>query len=202
MRTLAPLLLVSVLLAGCGEEPAAPGVAGHGVAGDRVAGQGVTAHGLPENAVHRNEKGELVVEKLVRSDAEWRKVLTPEQYRILREKGTERPGTGALLHNAETGVYCCAACGMPLFKSDAKFDSGCGWPSFFEPLEGAHITETPDPSLGYVRTEITCSRCGGHLGHVFTDGPQPTGLRYCVNSVSLEFEKQADDAKEADGEGD
>ncbi|MDA1194173.1 MAG: peptide-methionine (R)-S-oxide reductase MsrB [Planctomycetota bacterium] len=140
------------------------------------------------------------VAKIERTDAEWRAVLTPEQYRILREKGTERAGTGALLHNKEEGVYRCAGCDLPLFLSDGRFDSGCGWPSFFVPLEGAHITETRDTSHDMVRTEITCSRCGGHLGHVFTDGPEPTGLRYCVNSLSIEFEKGAQKPKRPDGE--
>ncbi len=136
----------------------------------------------------RNAQGEVIVEKLERSDQEWRKLLTDEQYHILRDKGTERPGTGELLHTKDAGIYKCAGCGLALFESDGKFDSGCGWPSFFKPLEGAHITESRDASLGTVRTEITCSRCGGHLGHVFTDGPAPTGLRYCVNSVSIGFE--------------
>jgi peptide-methionine (R)-S-oxide reductase len=127
-------------------------------------------------------------EKVVKSEAEWRKQLTPEQYRVLREKGTERPGSGEYEHETRAGVYRCAACGLALFRSDAKFDSGCGWPAFFEPLEGAHVTETLDTSHGMVRTEITCSRCGSHLGHVFDDEPTKTGLRYCVNSVSLDLE--------------
>lgn len=141
----------------------------------------------------KDAEGNVTVQKLERSEEEWKKLLSPKQYHILREKGTERPGTGELLHNKEIGTYKCAGCGLALFKSDGKFDSGCGWPSFFEPLEGAHITETMDTSHGMVRTEITCSRCGGHLGHVFNDGPAPTGLRYCVNSVSIDFEKGKDE---------
>lgn len=139
--------------------------------------------------VTRDAEGNVIVDKLERSEGEWKKLLSPEQYYILREKGTERPGTGDFLHHKDIGTYTCAGCGLALFKSDGKFDSGCGWPSFFEPLEGAHITETIDTSHNMVRTEITCSRCGGHLGHVFNDGPAPTGLRYCVNSVAIEFEK-------------
>ncbi len=150
----------------------------------------------------RDAEGNITVDKLDRSEEEWKSLLTPEQYHILREKGTERPGTGALLHNKDIGTYGCAGCGLPLFKSDGKFDSGCGWPSFFEPLEGAHITETRDTSHDMVRTEITCSRCGGHLGHVFNDGPAPTGLRYCVNSVSIDFEKSDGEASPADAKDD
>lgn len=153
-----------------------------------------------ESFSKKTEDGVVIVEKLERSEEEWKKLLTPKQYHILREKGTERPFTGDLLNNKDAGVYKCAGCGLALFRSDGKFDSGCGWPSFFEPLEGAHITETIDKSLGMVRTEITCSRCGGHLGHVFTDGPAPTGLRYCVNSVSIEFDKDDGEAKKPDAE--
>ena len=126
-------------------------------------------------------------DKVVKSEEEWRRTLTPEQYRVLREKGTERPGTGKYEHEKTIGIYKCAACGQELFRSEAKFDSGCGWPSFFTPLAGDRIVETVDTSHGMVRTEVTCSRCGGHLGHVFDDGPNPTGLRYCINSVSLEL---------------
>jgi peptide-methionine (R)-S-oxide reductase len=129
-------------------------------------------------------------EKIVRSDAEWRAKLTEEQYRVLRKKGTERPFSGPLEENLETGDYHCAACGALLFTSGAKFDSGCGWPSFMLPADSRAIEEHEDLSHGMRRTEVVCARCGGHLGHVFPDGPQPTGLRYCINSISLEFHKQ------------
>jgi len=126
--------------------------------------------------------------KLERSEEEWKRVLGPERYHVLREKGTERAFTGKYWDTKTKGVYKCAGCGLELFESDAKFDSGCGWPSFFKPLEGARVTETNDDSFGMRRVEITCSRCGGHLGHVFTDGPEPTGLRYCINSASIDLE--------------
>jgi peptide-methionine (R)-S-oxide reductase len=129
-------------------------------------------------------------EKVVRSEAEWRQKLTPEQYHILREKGTERAFTGALTENHETGDYHCAACGALLFKSGAKFDSGSGWPSFMIPVDSKAVLEHEDNSYGMRRIEVTCARCGGHLGHVFPDGPRPTGLRYCINSASLNFEKE------------
>jgi peptide-methionine (R)-S-oxide reductase len=127
-------------------------------------------------------------EKITRSDAEWRATLTPEQYRVLREKGTERPFTGLLTENDETGNYHCAGCGALLFLSGAKFDSGCGWPSFMIPADSKTVDEHEDLSYGMRRVEVTCARCGGHLGHVFPDGPDPTGLRYCINSASLTFE--------------
>jgi peptide-methionine (R)-S-oxide reductase len=128
-------------------------------------------------------------EKVVRTEAEWRAQLTPEQYRVLREKGTERPFTGALAENHESGNYHCAGCGALLFLSGAKFDSGCGWPSFLLPADSKTVAEHEDVSLGMRRVEVTCARCGGHLGHVFPDGPRPTGLRYCINSGSVTFER-------------
>ncbi len=126
-------------------------------------------------------------EKIERSEEEWRNVLTPEQYHVLREKGTERAFTGALTYNHDTGNYHCAGCGALLFMSGAKFDSGCGWPSFMIPAGSKAVVEHEDLSYGMRRTEVTCARCGGHLGHVFPDGPAPTGLRYCINSASLTF---------------
>ncbi len=129
-----------------------------------------------------------VGEKMELSDAEWRAKLTPEQYRILRQQGTERPFTGKFEEHYEKGEYVCAGCGAPLFESETKFDSGCGWPSFFQPKEDGRIDELVDRSHGMVRTEVRCARCGGHLGHVFPDGPNPTGLRYCINSASLDFD--------------
>jgi peptide-methionine (R)-S-oxide reductase len=128
-------------------------------------------------------------ERIERTEAEWRALLTPEQYKILREKATERPFTGALTQNHETGNYHCAGCGALLFESGAKFDSGCGWPSFMLPAESKAVAEHDDLSFGMRRVEVTCARCGGHLGHVFPDGPGPEGLRYCINSGSLTFER-------------
>jgi peptide-methionine (R)-S-oxide reductase len=124
-----------------------------------------------------------------KSDEEWRKRLTPEQYRVLRQHGTERAGTSALNSEKRKGVYLCAACGEPLFDSSTKYESGSGWPSFYAPREDAVETET-DNSLLMTRTEVHCAKCGGHLGHVFEDGPEPTGLRYCMNGVSLKFDEK------------
>lgn len=128
--------------------------------------------------------------KVEKTEEEWKQFLTPEQYSILREKGTEAPFTGKLLLNKEKGIYTCAACGNELFTSDMKFDSHCGWPSFDREIAGGKIKTHMDTSYGMVRTEIMCAKCGGHLGHIFDDGPTETGARYCVNSVSLNFKKQ------------
>ncbi|HYV73865.1 MAG TPA: peptide-methionine (R)-S-oxide reductase MsrB [Candidatus Binatia bacterium] len=127
-------------------------------------------------------------EKVRRTEEEWRQELTPEQYRVLRQKGTEMPFTGEYETSKTPGVYRCAACGQELFESEAKFDSGCGWPSFFQPAGEDKIDALEDDTLGMRRIEVTCSRCDSHLGHVFPDGPRPTGLRYCINSVSLKLD--------------
>ncbi len=125
--------------------------------------------------------------EITKTEQEWKNILTPEQFRVLRKHGTERAGTSSLDKNYEPGTYVCAACGQPLFTSETKFNSGTGWPSFYAPIEGA-IATSVDKSLFMTRVEVHCSRCGGHLGHVFNDGPKPTGQRYCMNGVAMEFE--------------
>ena len=127
------------------------------------------------------------IEKINKTEAEWRAVLTAEEYEVLREEGTERPFTSPLNKIKEKGIFYCKACGLPLFSSETKFESGTGWPSFYMPLDAKYVNEVKDTAFGMVRTEVECSRCGGHLGHVFNDGPKPTGLRYCMNGVSLKF---------------
>ena len=128
-----------------------------------------------------------MADRVQKTDEEWKKSLSPEQYAVARKKGTERAFTGAYWNNHEPGVYKCVCCGNDLFKSDTKFESGTGWPSFYQPVDKAAVDEETDRALGMKRTEILCSRCGGHIGHVFEDGPKPTGLRYCMNSGAMKF---------------
>lgn len=149
-----------------------------------------------------NHEGQLVgpIEspRVTKTDAEWQRQLTPQQFAIARGKGTERPHCGTLLDNKREGVYTCICCGLPLFTSDSKFNSGTGWPSFFQPVAPENVKNEADSAYGMVRTEVLCARCDAHLGHVFDDGPRPTGLRFCVNSESLAFTDQADLSKLAD----
>ena len=140
---------------------------------------------MADERAERNETSEHVE----KTDAEWRGELSPQQYRVLRQKGTEAPFTGKYWNEHANGVYHCAACGNALFDASTKFESGTGWPSFYAPVEGGHVATEDDRSLFMRRTEVHCARCGGHLGHLFDDGPQPTGLRYCINSASLDLEK-------------
>jgi peptide-methionine (R)-S-oxide reductase len=141
------------------------------------------AQNKPKNVAMRTDY-------IKKTNAEWKKELTPEQYYVLREKGTERAWSGEYADNHEKGTYYCAACHLALFDSETKFESGTGWPSFYKPVSDDAVTVGTDTSYGMVRDEVECARCGGHLGHVFPDGPKPTGLRYCMNSVSMKFEKK------------
>ncbi len=134
--------------------------------------------------------------KAIKSEKEWKKILSPEEFHVLREKGTEPAFTGKYLKNKKKGTYVCAGCGNELFSSETKFDSGTGWPSFWAPISKDNIKENPDNRFGMRRTEVTCKKCGGHLGHVFDDSPTPTGQRFCLNSISLKFKEQKDSAKE------
>jgi peptide-methionine (R)-S-oxide reductase len=175
------LVGLALLGAGCGKVSlAGPGRPG----GDPSSGQN-----LANPVVAMKDKD-------IRTDAEWKAQLTPEQYRVLREKATERPFTGAYWNEHQPGTYRCAGCGQVLFEADTKFDSGCGWPSFSAPAATNRVDAQADDSLSMHRTEVLCSRCGGHLGHVFEDGPKPTGLRYCINSAALDFQpKPGDDPR-------
>jgi len=196
MRSRAPLflLLAGLLVApACGDQHATEPEP------ERTAAPAVAAAKDAGPAAQPKEPTDMS-QPVRRSEEEWRKSLTPEQFHVLREKGTERAFTGRYWDTSTPGVYRCAGCGAELFRSDAKFDSGCGWPSFDKAIADGRIVETEDRSLGMIRTEVTCARCGGHLGHLFDDGPTDTGMRYCINSVSIDLVPDSgarDDAKPA-----
>lgn len=152
--------------------------------------QAIVAKSSPVEAQDATASAASGVEKIEKTDEEWRALLSEEAYYILRKEGTERPFTSDLLKEKRTGMFVCQACGLELFESETKFDSGTGWPSFYQPAERAHVHEDTDYKLGYARTEVECGRCGGHLGHVFDDGPKPTGLRYCINGAALSFKEK------------
>jgi peptide-methionine (R)-S-oxide reductase len=150
----------------------------------------------PEAPKPKAPEDKSVPNPLGLSDDEWKKKLTPEEYKVCRQQGTERPGTGKLLHYKGTGTFVCVACDNPLFEPKAKFESGTGWPSFFKPIEKKSVLERGDFTHGMSRIEVNCAKCGSHLGHVFEDGPEPTGLRYCMNSVSMKIREKDEPAKE------
>ena len=171
-------LLPAILLFGVG------GCAGHPAADVSASSESVAA----TETVKKERKSKMDEPKVAKTEEEWRKDLSPEQYHVLREKGTERAFTGKYWNLKEDGAYECAGCGTELFKSDTKYDSGCGWPSFYDAPDKSKLDFHEDLTYGMRRIEVTCANCGGHLGHVFPDGPEPTGLRYCINSAALDFE--------------
>jgi peptide-methionine (R)-S-oxide reductase len=194
-----PAVLLLVVFAGCqryaaseSPYPVRPVSDSRMTEADKADGASAIVAAVPsEEAVASkasSTEAENMTDKVVRTEEEWKKQLTPEQYYVLRQKGTERPYTNKFDHHFEPGVYSCAACGQELFVSDTKFNSGCGWPAFYAAKAGDRVELTPDRSHGTVRTEVTCARCDSHLGHIFDDAPQtPTGQRYCINSVALTF---------------
>lgn len=149
----------------------------------------IACKGESQNDPTNTKSKQVMSNKVEKTEEEWKKILNPEQFDVLRKKGTEMPYSGKYYLHKEKGIYVCAACNEELFRSDSKFDAGCGWPSFSDVLDSSKVVYTQDKTAGMVRTEITCANCGGHLGHVFDDGPTPTGLRYCINSVSIDFKK-------------
>jgi peptide-methionine (R)-S-oxide reductase len=181
-----------VATVGCRSREAEPGEGRSGVrvSGPVEDGRGISGVGDAEDVLPRYDR-EGRLKKIEKSDAEWKRLLTPEQYRITREGGTELPGENAYWNHKGDGVYGCVACGLLLFSSEAKYGSGTGWPSFYQPADGRHVDRVVDRSHSMVRTEVVCGRCGAHLGHVFEDGPEPTGLRYCINSAALRFRARA-----------
>lgn len=177
MQRLHAVLAMSVLILFA----TSPGCAGKGDA------PAVAEKAGPIKVYSYVKKDFVMSEKIIKTEAEWKKQLTPEQFHILRKKGTEQAGTGKYAYSHDHGVYRCAGCGLDLFRSEEKYESGTGWPSFFAPISPENIATAADNSLFSRRTEVLCRRCGGHLGHVFEDGPKPTGLRYCMNSAALDF---------------
>lgn len=193
------MLVAAALLTGCEARITPVEVGEAGELRGEEAGQG--------QGQDQDQEAEAKGRSVEKTEKEWREILSAQEFDVLRKKGTERAFTGEYWNTKTDGTYHCRGCGTALFRSDAKFDSGCGWPSFFEPLEGARLEEVKDTTFGMTRTEIVCKTCGGHLGHVFNDGPKPTGLRYCINSVSIKLdpsEKPSDDkqTKEKDDDSD